>query len=333
MSWLQNFNFNPIKTLLNSENKAIQYFTNLLLDEPVGLINKLWDLPEVVNILKRQLPNGSFKHSKKPEVYPKHHHSLVETWKQFRILVNRYGLTKEHPKGKMAAEFIFSCQTNEGDIRGMIGNQYATYYTGAMMALLIKAGYVEDPRIDKGFKWLLQMRHHDGGWTVPMQTHNLDRETSNKITSEYAEPLGPKKENVSSRLATDMVLRAFAIDPLQRHREIATKAGNLLKSWFFKPDNYSSYKSATYWVRFLFWWPNLKTALNSLSLLGFSYKDPDIEKALEWFIENQKSDGLWDLTYVKGKKRLKENLKNKERRLWLGLEICNIFKRFCSNRK
>jgi len=40
---------------------------------------------------------------------------------------------------------------------GFIGNQYAPYYT-ARDALLIKAGYADDPRIEKAFQWLLSMR-------------------------------------------------------------------------------------------------------------------------------------------------------------------------------
>ncbi len=112
----------------------------------------------------------------------------------------------------------------------MIGNQYANYYTGVMMAFLIRTGYVKDPRIEKVFKSRLQMRHKDGGWTVPMQTPQLSRETRNKITSEYGEPLKPKKDKLFSRLATELVLRAFAADPRCRYLENAHQAGNLLKS-------------------------------------------------------------------------------------------------------
>jgi hypothetical protein len=330
--WLSHFKYDPLKPLLNSENRAIEYFVRRLKGEKVGPISQIWDLPEVKKTLSRQKEDGSFKHYKKTDVYPNHHHNLVETWKRFRHLVNRYKLTRAHPKGKKAAEFIFSCQTKEGDIRGMIGNQYATYYTGAMMALLIKAGYERDPRIEKGFQWLLDMRHSDGGWTVPMQTHELSREESNRITSEYAEALEPKRDQPSSRLATDMVLRAFAADPLDRYPKVARRAGNLLKSWFFKSDNYSSYKDAGYWVRFAFWWPNLKTSLDSLSLLGFSRDDPDIKKALEWFVEHQQPNGLWKLSYRTQETSFKDTPRNKKRCWWLTLDICGIFKRFFSEK-
>jgi len=38
------------------------------------------------------------------------------------------------------------------------------YYSGAIMGLLIQAGYQTDPRIEKGFQWLLCTRQDDGGW-------------------------------------------------------------------------------------------------------------------------------------------------------------------------
>jgi len=127
-----------------------------------------------------------------------------------------------------------------------------------------------------------------------------------------------------------MVLRAFAIHRIYRECQEARKAADLLKSRFFQPDVYNSYHAASYWVRFLFWWPNLMTALNSLSLMGYSRDDPDIRKALDWFVEHQLSDGLWRLSYVKGtSERLdKRNDRTRERQLWLTLRIAQIFKRF-----
>ena len=206
----------------------------------------------------------------------------------------------------------------------MLANQYATYYTGAILALLIKAGYEDDPRIEKGLRWLLSIRQDDGGWTIPILTHKYDRETAYKLTREYMEPVEPDRAKPFSHNWTDMVLRGFAA-----HREYckcqeARKAADLLKSRFFQPDAYTSYKAASYWVRFLFWWPNIITSLDSLSLMGYSKDDPDVRKALNWLAENQLSNGLWRTSYVDGAKNETPN----ERRLWLTLTIARIFKRF-----
>jgi hypothetical protein len=236
-------------------------------------------------------------------------------------------LTRQHPSASKSSEFLFSCQTEAGDIRGMIGNQYATYYTGAMLAVLIKAGYAADLRVEKGIDWLLSMRQDDGGWTIPILTHKLSREMQHRLTSECAEPVEPDRSKPSSHNWTDMVLRAFAAHPKYRKCKEALKAANLLKSRFFKPDVYSSYRAASYWVRFMFWWPNLVTSLNSLSLMGYSKNDQDIKKGLKWLVENQLSNGLWKTTYVKGKKE-SDNERTMERRLWLTLTICRMLRRF-----
>ena len=136
---------------------------------------------------------GSSGEQKHPAV----NYSLVETWRQLRFLVEKFSLTRQHPQVEKAAEFVFSCQSPQGDLRGILANQYATYYTGAILSLLIQAGYVDDARIEKGFDWLLAMRQEDGGWTIPLLTHKLDRATIYRLTSEYAEPLEPDRSKPS----------------------------------------------------------------------------------------------------------------------------------------
>ena len=327
--WLDRLRYDPVQEMLQPGNDAVSYFVRRdLLDERVKPITHVWQLPEAQKILRRQRPDGSWKYPGRRTIkYPEHHYGLLETFKQFRLLVERYELTKEHPAGEKASEFLFSCQTDDGDFRGMIANQYATYYTGAIMAHLIKAGYEDDHRIERGFRWLLSMRQDDGGWTVPLLTHSLDRETQHRLTSQHADPLEPVRSKPFSHNWTDMVLRAFVAHPRYRESEEARAAGTLLKSRFFKPDAYSSYKAASYWVRFAFWWPNLITSLDSLSRMGFSRDDPDMKTALDWFIEHQEPDGLWKVTYAKGKNPV-DNERNRERRLWVSLAILRILKRF-----
>jgi hypothetical protein len=330
--WLTPLKFNPTPTLLSSGNKAIEYFTKRdLLDETVQPIDYVWQLSEVQKAFRKQQPDGSWKHTGKETVsYPKYHYSLAETWKVYRILVEQYQVTKKHEGAGKAAEFLFSCQTSQGDIRGMLANQYATYYTGAILALLIKAGYENDPRVEKGFDWLLSIRQDDGGWTIPILTHNYDRKIVYNLTSKYAEPVEPDRSKPFSHNWTDMVLRAFAAHPKYRRCNEALKAADLLKSSFFQPDVYSSYKDSSYWVRFYFWWPNLVTALDSLSLMSYSKDDPDIKKALNWLIENQSLNGLWRLSYARGTKEdaYAVNEESKESCLWLALTVARIFKRF-----
>jgi len=332
-NWQRPLRYDPIPPLVSSTDKALEYFVKRdLLDGNVGPIDQVWQLPEARRMVKKQQADGSWKYpGKKTAVYPEYHYSLVETWKQFRFLVEQYEFNKEHPATRKASEFLFSCQTEDGDIRGMIGNQYATYYTGAIMSLLTKAGYGDDPRIEKGFRWLLSMRQNDGGWTVPLITigEGLARDEMIRLTSQYAEPLEPDRSRPFSHNWTGMVLRAFAAHEVYRNSEAARTAASLLKTRFFKEDVYSSYRDANHWVRFQypFWWNNLVAALDSISLIGLSKDDEDVQNALNWLIENQEESGLWRLSYSEIHKAT-ENQRTREMQLWVSLAICRIFKRF-----
>ena len=117
-------------------------------------------------------------------------------------------------------------------------------------------------------------------------------------------PVPPDRSKPFSHLATGMVLRAFAAHPQYRQLEEARVAGERLKTRFFKADKYHDRKAPHYWTKFQFpfWWPNILTALDSLSLIGFSPEDEDIQKGLDWFISNQEEPGLWATGYGKGKK-------------------------------
>jgi hypothetical protein len=316
----------PIPTLLASPDKALVYFVKRdLLGEQVEPINVIWKLPAPQKIVNKQQADGSWKYTgKKTAVYPPHHYSLVETFKQFRMLVERYQFTKENASVRKAAEYLLSCQTPVGDIRGFIGNQYATYYTGYILSLLIKAGYADDERVERGMQWLLSMRQADGGWTISILTHKFDGATMYRLTSQDAKPVEPDCSKPFSHNWTNMVLQAFASHPRYRHSKEAGSAGTLLKSRFFKPDVYSSYKAAGYWVRFQFWWPNLLTAIESLLLLGFPKDDPDIKTALDWFIAHQTDDGLWHTSYDSRNKTV--TAKITAERQWLSLAICRILK-------
>ncbi len=331
--WLLKFKYDPIKSLLGSKNDAVIYFTTRdLLEEEVEPINNLWELEEVQKILKKQQLDGSWQpKTKKNNSGVKH--PLIETWKQFRYLIQQYEMNNSHPAIKKASEYLFSCQTDEGDIRGILANQYAPYYTGAIMYLLIKAGYENDFRIEKGFKWLLDMRQNDGGWVIGspgMIGTDLSRFEINDLTSNINREAMKAfdKSKPFSAAGTGMVLRAFSVHSNYKHSKFTLKAAELLKSKFFKKDNWTSYQHPDNWVRFQFpfWWTNLISALDSISLIGLPEEDPDIKNALNWIECHQENDGLWKVSYSKIHKSPDKRLF--ETRLWLTLTICRIFKRF-----
>ena len=326
-NWQMQLKYGSIQPLLNSDHAAIRYFAKRdLLKEPVESKTVLWQLPEAKKILNKQLSDGSWSRPGEKK-YAAINYNLIETWRQLRYLIGKYDFNCEHPQIQKAAEFVFSCQTEAGDIRGFLANQYATYYTGAMLALLIQAGYEDDPRVEKGLQWLLKMRQDDHGWTIPILTRYLDGVTQYRVTSEYTEPIEPDRSQPFSHNWTGMILRAFVAHPDYRHSETVVKAAELLKSRFFQPDSYTSYQAASYWVRFdyPFWWNHLVAALDSISWIGFSKEDEQIKAGLNWLIEHQECDGMWKVNY--GKEQDKKSEREQEKREWISLAISRIFER------
>ena len=316
----------PIPVLLRAGDPAIDFLTQRdLVGIEMGPATTLWTLPTAERLLRRQRDDGSWQGPKrKRPAFPFNHSDLLATFKQVRLLVERYEFTRKSPEFESAAEWLLGFQTDEGDIRGFIGNQYATYYTGYVLSLLIHAGYADDPRIHRSLNWLLGMRQNDGGWTIPMLTHRLDRATSYQLTTSDQPPLQPDRTKPFSHNWTDMVLRAFAAHPEFRTRREVRNAAELLESSFFAPDNYGSYRHPRYWTRFAFWWPNLLTAMESLMRLGFDAESSQMQQGRDWFVENQADDGMWHIRNDGSAERATPTIQ--ERRAWLTLRICGMLK-------
>jgi Squalene-hopene cyclase C-terminal domain len=320
-AWIKILDVNPINILLSPENPAIEYFTRRdLLEEDVSAVQVLWELPVVANILKKQQKNGSWKYPGKirADIRSREDYNQIETFRMLGELVEKYGLNRTHQQIQNAAEFLFSCQTPKGDFRGIYGNHFATTYSPAIMELLIKAGYENDKRIKKGFQWLLSMRQEDGGWVIPLRTSGMDLKEAWKENK----PALPDRSKPFSHLVTGMVLRAFAAHPKYRDSEEAKKAGELMASRFFQPDKYPDRKDKKFWegVSYPFWFTDIISALDSLSILGFTKDDPNIRSGVNFLRSRQTDTGLFNLKLLRGK--------DKDLKYWICLAICRVFKRF-----
>jgi hypothetical protein len=325
--WIRQFKFDPIPGLVNSENKPISYFARRdVLGERVEPVGNLWKLSEAQKIVDRQQDEGSWKyHSAKLDIRSQTNYNLLETYRILGVLVEEYGFTREHLAIQKAADFLFGFQTAEGDFRGIFGNQYTPYYSAAIMELLIKAGYGTDLRIERGVRWLLSIRQDDGGWAIPARTYGGKDSITLMEAMKKKEPIKPDRSKPFSHMVTGVVLRAFATHPKHRKTPEAKLAGDLLKSRFFTPDKYPDRKTADFWTKFSypFWFTDLLSSLDSLSQLGFTSQDPDVKKALLWFLNRQQGNGFWKLGLLKtGKKDLSQ---------WIALAICRVFKRFHEN--
>jgi hypothetical protein len=234
MEWCQQFKYDAIKPLMESGNEAVKYFVRRdLLGENIGPVaDAIWNLKYPQSVLKKQQPGGYWIYPGKDEDY-----YLLATFKHLQSLVYQYGFNNSHPAIASGCEYLFSRQTEEGDIRGFIGNQYAPYYTGVVAALLTQTGYAEDPRIDKAIRWLIEMRQNDGGWVIgsPGLSGMAWSDVVKLTADKNAETIKTfDKTQPFSHSGTGMVIRAFAAHPQFRKSPEALKAAELLKSHFFK---------------------------------------------------------------------------------------------------
>lgn len=318
-AWNRVLRFDALAPLLQSDNRAIAYFAlRDLVGAPVGGIESMWELPECRRILARQQENGSWR-------YPGGNHTirteaqydLLETYRQVGVLVEKHGLTKDHPAMGRAARFLFSFQTEAGDFRGIYGSQYSPNYSAAITELLIKARYQSSRQVGRAMTWLLGMRQDDGGWAIPLRTQggSLDAIAMGHKTLE------PDRSKPSANLITGIVLRALAAHERYRSSPEMKEAGELLKTRFFKRDRYPDHVSAASWLVFSypFWWTDLLSALDSLTKAGFGRDDPDVESGLAWFGEHQEPNGLWQTGHNRPKDRYSD--------LWVALAVCRVLQR------
>jgi len=319
-SWSNNLRFDPIPSLLDFCHPVVTYFTRRdLLGEKTGQFEKILDDKKIVGILKKQNQDGSWSYPKRKNPNPVENYDLLQTYRNLRILVENFGMDLAQPSVSRAVEYLFAHQSAEGDIRGIFGSQYAPHYSGGILELIIKAGYEKDPRVHLAFQWFESTRQEEGGWAWPLRTAKISYqdaiEMEEPVSSDYSKPF--------SHALTMFVIRAYAAHPEFRQSSIAHQAGVLVKSRFFQADKYNDRRSADYWFKFQYpyWWGNLLTALDSLSLFGFSRLDPDLKKGLDWFRENQLENGFWPTGYGKGDK-VDEN------QAWVSLAICRVIKRF-----
>jgi len=318
-TWIEHLKVDPVPILINSGNEAVIYFTRRdLLGEGVPSVETLWRLPQAEKMLRRQRDDGSWKYpGGNKDVRSQENYDQLETYRMLGEMVEKYCFNDASPAIRAAAEFIFGFQTEEGDFRGIYGNQYTPNYSAGIMELLIKSGYGDDPRIERGFEWLLSIRQEDGGWAIPIRTLGMKLDTI-AVGSDLVEP---DRSKPFSHLVTGVVLRAFAAHPRYRRTKEARVAGELLASSLFKRDGYPDRATPEYWTRvaFPFWFTDIISALDSLSYLGLTGEDPRISDALDKLGERQREDGLFELKLLK--------IKDKDLKFWICLAICRLLNR------
>ena len=111
--------------LVSSRYAAIAYFARRDLlgggDDPGSV---LWDLPEARRVLGKQSPNGSWRYpGGNRAIRSQQNYDQLKTFRQLGILVEKFGLTRQHSSVDRAATYLLSFQIDEGDLRGTYGSR------------------------------------------------------------------------------------------------------------------------------------------------------------------------------------------------------------------
>ena len=122
-NWLKELAYDPIESLINSNNPSIIYFTRRdLLDENVVEVESLWELPMPQKLIKKQQGDGSWEYPRvNKRLRSQEDYNQLETFRQLGELVEKYGFNSKNLTIRKAAEYLFNCQTGEGDFRGIYG--------------------------------------------------------------------------------------------------------------------------------------------------------------------------------------------------------------------
>jgi len=314
-----------IEFLLARGNLPILYWLKKdILEVPVDReFKNLQKFAARIRILETQRPNGGWC-KKKYEGHPRWENTyyIVDTLRNAFHLYN-FGCTAEDEGIQKLIDFLFSTQTKEGDFRGAYLNEYAPTYHALTLEILCLFGFEDDPRVQKGFRWLLRHKQEGGGWVIPYRTIPK-KELRERYTLKAQLKLAPVKPNKAlpfSHLVTGMVLRPFALSTKwNSHREIK-KAGGLLLSRFFQPDKYEDRYLAAYWeeITFPFWATDVLSSMDTLSRIGFDVENEDVQNAINWLLKRQTPDGYW-------KSGLKKS--TVEDHLWVTLSVMRVLKKF-----
>ena len=320
LRWIKRLRFDPLPALLSSGDPALRHAAARdLLGEKPGPAAELWNLPRVQALLRKQQSDGSWPYpgGGVPRYRDFEDYDQIETYRSLGILVEKFAATRRLAGLERAAEFMFTRQNAAGDFRGIYGRQYTPNYTAGILELLVKAGYGGDPRVRRAFAWLLGLRQDDGGWAIPM----LTRRGRWDQPSLSQPALAPDRSKPSSHMVTGVVLRAFAAHPRYRRSAAARQAARLLAGRLFARDKYPGRDAPSFWIGFgfPFWFTDLLSALDSLTLIGVGPAHPKVAEALDWFVRAQRPDGTWRLHATRGS--------DPNTALWISLAICRVFRR------
>jgi len=288
--WRARLAQDPIPKLLREGTPSVvaRVRRDLIDDDEAPTVADIWAYKEVQAFAKKMAKTGSLPaKAAEKAMGPAKFANAVAAIKAIDKLAE-YGVrADEGPKDTAlhkAADFLLASQAEDGGIGDLtlgetpedVGKMPAIHFQGWALSALCRSGFDDDPRVEKGFAFLLANRQNDGGWAW-----------RGVRTDSPARP--------SSHLITGMVLRAFATSKKRKTSREARRAAELLATRFLQPDRYPDRKDPKFWEdiseprTFI----DVADALDSVTSVGLGKENSGVRTAEAYLRGRQAEDGFW----------------------------------------
>ena len=289
----------PIGWLLEKDNASVRYFAlTEILDKPgdefevLEAKDQIMETGAVAKILARQSGEGYWEN-------PANFYTSKYTGTVWQLMIlAELGADGKEDRIRKASEFIleksqdhesggFSTSTS-GKAGGGRHSEVIPCLTGNMVWSLIRLGYLEDPRVQRGIDWIVKyQRFDDGDKGAPTGwPYNKDYACWGRHTCHMGVVKGLKAlaEIPSSTRSKDV------------KKTIEEGAEHMLKHHIHKRSHDLSRVSKPGWLRFGF---PLMYQTDALEILGIltklGYRDSRMQEAIDLLISKQDGQGRWKL--------------------------------------
>jgi len=329
--WKSVLNADPIDWLLEDDNPSVRYLTlTEILDRPEDdpdveeVKNRIMKVGVVPRILAKQGNEGFWEPPKR--FYTAKYKGTV--WQL--IILAELGADGRDERVEKACEFILEhSQDRESGGFSMHASartgggrhsEVIPCLTGNMVWSLIRLGYIEDPRVQRGIDWIARYQRFDDGVEQPPTGWPYDR--SEICFGRHTCHMGVVK-----------ALKALAEIPAGKRSEDVKKtveegAEYMLKHRIHKRSHDLSRVSKPGWLRFgfpLMYQTDVLEILGILAKLG--YRDSRMQEAIDLVLSKQDTQGKWRLRNTFNG-RFQVDIEEKgEPSKWITLNALRVLKR------
>ncbi len=336
-AWNSCLSADPTEWLLEKNNPSVRYFT--LHD----ILERSWANPEVKEAKQEIMKTGvvpAILAKQKKEGYwdtPERFYSAKYRGTVWQLMIlAEHGADEHNDNIRNACEFIlassqdlesggfaYSSSTKTGGGRH---SEVIPCLTGNMVWSLIRLGYLKDPRLQQGIKWITTYQRFDDRINEVPQGWPYDR-LKTGCFGRHTCHMGAVK-----------TLKALAEIP-EKKRSVAVKqtlekgAEYFLLHHVFKSSHNLNRVPKPGWLKFGF---PLMYQTDALEILGIltqlGYHDKRMQEAIDIVISKQNNEGKWILenTY-NGRYQTMIEQKGKPSK-WITLHALKVLKRFYSEK-